>query len=90
MTASFLDSSRLASRFGVARPGPRQTRSPVSTSPHIKPWGAQRTKITFLWSSENLSAVRQREDYFCVAACFTIIGLPPPFTSGTAFQTANV
>jgi hypothetical protein len=30
-------------------------KAPVSTFPHIKPWGAQRTKINLVWSPENCS-----------------------------------
>ena len=89
MTASFLALAWPPFRVCSARPS--SAKSPVSTFPRIKPQGAQRTK-------SSLGHLRTlRADLFeltligfWTTACFTITGLPPPFTSGTAFQTVNV
>ena len=52
MTASFL--ALVWPPFRVRSARPSSEKAPVSTFPHIKPRGAQRTNIN-AWSSENSS-----------------------------------
>jgi len=88
VTASFLDSSSglpvsgsLGQAFEFSKV--RSARLPASSEQGLK------GPIT-CWSSEKLPCRSRFQFQFLATACVTITGLPPPFTSGTAFQAVSV